>query len=102
MRQPEPDTGVLSQTPDSKQQQVYKLIRDAIVKNEFPPGTVMVERKLCDIYNVSRSPIRNALQQLTFEGLLTYWGPVRRLPVGPALPRFYRGPLQQPPPENPV
>lgn len=72
MRQPEPDTGVLSQTPDSKQQQVYKLIRDAIVKNEFPPGTVMVERKLCDIYNVSRSPIRNALQQLTFEGLLTY------------------------------
>ena len=66
------NTGVLSQTPDSKQLQVYKLIRDAIVKNEFPPGTVMVERKLCDIYNVSRSPIRNALQQLTFEGLLTY------------------------------
>lgn len=68
----ERNTSMLSQAPDSKQQQVYKLIRDAIVKNEFPPGTVMVERKLCDIYNVSRSPIRNALQQLTFEGLLTY------------------------------
>lgn len=57
---------------DSKQQQVYKLIRNAIVTSEFPAGTVMVERKLCDIYDVSRSPIRNALQQLTFEGLLTY------------------------------
>lgn len=64
--------GTLSQGQDSKQQQVYKLIRNAIVTSEFPPGTVMVERKLCDIYSVSRSPIRNALQQLTFEGLLTY------------------------------
>ncbi len=61
-----------STTGDSKQQQVYKLIRNAIITNEFPPGTVMVERKLCSIYDVSRSPIRNALQQLTFEGLLTY------------------------------
>ena len=32
----------------------------------------MVERKLCEIYNVSRSPIRNALQQLTHEGLLSF------------------------------
>ena len=32
----------------------------------------MVERKLCDIYGVSRSPIRNALQLLTFEGFLSY------------------------------
>lgn len=61
-----------SATGDNKQQQVYRRIRNAIVTNEFPPGTVMVERKLCSIYDVSRSPIRNALQQLTFEGLLTY------------------------------
>ena len=44
----------------------------AILRDEFPAGTVMVERKLCDIYGVSRSPIRNALQQLTFEGFLSY------------------------------
>ena len=64
------DTNALVQAPESKQQQVYKLIRDAILRGEFPSGTVMVERKLCDIYGVSRSPIRNALQQLTFEGFL--------------------------------
>ena len=66
------DTNALVQAPESKQQQVYKLIRDAILRDEFPAGTVMVERKLCDIYGVSRSPIRNALQQLTFEGFLSY------------------------------
>ena len=66
------DTNALVQAPESKQQQVYKPIRDAILRDEFPAGTVMVERKLCDIYGVSRSPIRNALQQLTFEGFLSY------------------------------
>ena len=43
----ERNTSMLSQAPDSKQQQVYKLIRDAIVKNEFPPGTVMVRYSGC-------------------------------------------------------
>ena len=33
---------------------------------------LLLERKLCDIYNVSRSPIRNALQQLSHEGLLDF------------------------------
>ena len=29
----------------------------------------MLERRLCEIYSMSRSPIRNALWQLTYEGL---------------------------------
>lgn len=62
----------LPQEPENKQQQVYRQMRDAITRGQFPPGTVMVERKLCDLYGVSRSPIRNALQQLTFEGFLSY------------------------------
>ena len=56
---------------DSKQIQAYQQIKEAIINNEFPPGTPMVERKLCDMYSVSRSPIRNALQQLIHAGLLT-------------------------------
>ena len=30
------DTNALVQAPESKQQQVYKLIRDAILRDEFP------------------------------------------------------------------
>jgi DNA-binding GntR family transcriptional regulator len=46
-----------------KQNQVYNEIKTDILNNTYPAGTVMVERRLCEIYNVSRSPIRNALQQ---------------------------------------
>lgn len=58
--------------PAPKYRQVYRVIRDAIVKNEFRPGTVLVERTLCDKCSVSRAPVRSALQQLALEGLVTY------------------------------
>lgn len=57
---------------ESKQQQVYNQIKEDILNNTYPPGTLMVERKLCGIYNVSRSPIRNALANLTRDGLLAF------------------------------
>lgn len=57
---------------ESKQQQAYRQIKADILNNTYPEGTVLIERKLCEIYNVSRSPIRNALQQLSHEGLLTF------------------------------
>lgn len=62
----------LKQPAQSKQMLAYQQIKEDILNNTFPEGTVMVERKLCDIYQVSRSPIRNALQQLTHEGLLSF------------------------------
>ena len=62
----------IKQPAQSKQMLAYQQIKEDILNNTFPPGTVMVERKLCDIYHVSRSPIRNALQQLTHEGLLSF------------------------------
>lgn len=64
-------TDILNDT-DNKQQQVYIQLKEDILNNVYPPGTLMVERKLCDIYNVSRSPIRNALANLTRDGLLTF------------------------------
>ena len=63
---------LLNQPAQSKQMLAYQQIKKDILNNTFPEGTVMVERKLCDIYQVSRSPIRNALQQLTHEGLLSF------------------------------
>ncbi len=62
----------LNQPAENKQQLAYQQIKEDILNNTYPEGTVMVERKLCDIYHVSRSPIRNALQQLTHEGLLSF------------------------------
>lgn len=66
-----PDLNSIVQPSKNKYQQVYEQLREAILNNEFPPGTVMVERKLCELYHVSRSPVRNAIHQLTFEGLLS-------------------------------
>lgn len=62
---------ILNATAESKQQQAYQQLKKDILNNTYPEGTVLAERKLCEIYNVSRSPIRNAIQQLTYEGLLT-------------------------------
>ena len=55
----------------TKEVMVYNKIKEAILNNEFKPGTVLVERKLSEIYDVSRSPVRYALRQLAKEGLLT-------------------------------
>lgn len=55
----------------TKEAMVYEKIKKSVLNNEFPVGTVLVERKLSDIYNVSRSPVRYALRQLAKEGLLS-------------------------------
>lgn len=57
---------------ESKQVQVYRQIKEDVLNGKYPPGTSMVERKLCDIYHVSRSPIRNALQGLVRDGLVSF------------------------------
>lgn len=62
----------LKESSESKQQLAYEQIKKDILNNTYPEGTVLVERRLCEIYQMSRSPIRNALWQLTYEGLLSY------------------------------
>ena len=41
----------LNQPAENKQQQAYQQIKQDILNNTYPEGTVMVERKLCDIYH---------------------------------------------------
>jgi DNA-binding GntR family transcriptional regulator len=50
--------------------QVVKLLRDAIVAADFAPGERLVERTLCERYDVSRTVIREAIRQLESEGLI--------------------------------
>lgn len=49
---------------------IYLQIKRAIVNREIPPGTKLSEEVLANILNVSRTPVRTALQKLSFEKLV--------------------------------
>lgn len=54
-----------------KQKKAYTILRDKILSNEFKAGAFLVERNLCNMLGLSRTPIREALQRLCYEGLIT-------------------------------
>lgn len=49
--------------------EVYASIKDAIQTMALPPGAALVESRLAAQYNVSKTPIREALGRLAQEGL---------------------------------
>ena len=48
---------------------VYEILREKILDGEFPPGYKLPEEQLADQMNVSRTPVREAIQRLCLEGL---------------------------------
>ncbi len=58
----------------SAQSDAYELILDAIDSGDFKPGDRMVENDLAEQFHVSRTPIREALQRLETQTLLTRSG----------------------------
>ena len=42
----------------------YEKLRDAILSSELEPGTLLIESSLATLFNVSRTPIREALTRL--------------------------------------
>jgi GntR family transcriptional regulator, rspAB operon transcriptional repressor len=50
---------------------VYEKLRDDIVEWRIPPGYVLHEVELTNQFKVSRTPVREALQRLAREGLVT-------------------------------
>lgn len=50
--------------------QVYDLIKQSLRSGEFEPGQRLLELELAERYKVSRTPVREALFQLSREGLL--------------------------------
>lgn len=50
--------------------QIADRLRDDIVHGRLAPGTRLVQDELCERFGTSRMPVRDALQQLTHEGLL--------------------------------
>jgi DNA-binding GntR family transcriptional regulator len=49
---------------------VYEGLRSAMLNMELEPGTLLDETELAQEYNVSRSPVREALIRLSAEGLV--------------------------------
>jgi DNA-binding GntR family transcriptional regulator len=57
-------------------QHVFENLKQAIIRGEVAPGDRLVESRLADALDISRTPVREAIHKLEREGLL------RRLPKG--------------------
>jgi len=56
---------------DTGTQQIRDAIRDAIVERRLSPGTKLSESDVGNLFNVSRTLARAALQALSYEGLVS-------------------------------
>lgn len=56
--------------PVQKAEQIYGLLRDAIVRLAMAPGAAISEKALCAEFGVSRTPVREALKRLVDEDLV--------------------------------
>ena len=55
----------------SLRDRAYRMMRNKIITGEFPPGSPLNERELVELIGVSRTPIREALNRLENEQLVT-------------------------------
>lgn len=53
-----------------KQAYAYDRLKHAIISGVFPPEKLLVERELCELLGISRTPVREALRRLSSEGLV--------------------------------
>ena len=51
-------------------EQVAHRLRQMLVENRLAPGAKLNERELCEVLNVSRTPLREAIKMLAAEGLV--------------------------------
>jgi GntR family transcriptional regulator, rspAB operon transcriptional repressor len=63
---PEAQIDRASPIPD----QVYRLLRRAIITLRLPPGAAIVEKLITDQLGISRTPVRDAIRLLAEEGLV--------------------------------
>ena len=65
------ETASLETAPSDTTQRIVTSITQAIVQRRLVPGTKLAEQKLADIYGVSRTLVRQALNQLSRDHLVT-------------------------------
>ncbi len=51
-------------------EEVYQFLRDKLIKLEFRPGHLLSEKELVLKFNLSRTPVRNALSKMERDGLV--------------------------------
>lgn len=56
--------------PEPLYQQAYRELKKLIVTGKLQPGEKVIMSKLADQYEISRTPLREALRQLQSEGLI--------------------------------
>lgn len=57
--------------PPTLRHRVYEILRHQILNGELEPGYRLRESKLAEQLNVSRTPVREAIQRLEVEGLVS-------------------------------
>src|ERR1700744_3392885 len=56
---------------DGRSELAYRLIRRAIAEGEFEPGARLVEQRIGEMFDLSRTAVREALRALAADGLVT-------------------------------
>lgn len=57
-------------TPRQRIDGIYQVIRERICLMHYTPGTLLRETELADEFGLSRTPIRQVIKKLEFEGLV--------------------------------
>lgn len=55
---------------ESLSEKAYRMLREAILSGELKPGETLTEEGTAELLQISRTPVRSALQQLAAEGFL--------------------------------
>src|SRR5262249_37867967 len=63
--------GSAPRVKESLTEQAYRVIEEQIVTLRLKPGEVLSEQQLSAAYRIGRTPVREALQRLAREGLVT-------------------------------
>src|SRR4051794_5677540 len=58
----------------TKADEIARVLEDAILAGELPPGYLLRQEQLSEQFGVSRTPIREALRQLAALGLVSFAG----------------------------
>lgn len=53
-----------------KRETAYLKLRDAITFGDLNPGEKLVEKAVCEMFDIGRTPVREALRQLQMEGYI--------------------------------
>ena len=58
--------------PPSLAEKAYRLLLRQITRLELAPGTVLAEKALVEALGIGRTPVREAMQRLAIEGLVSH------------------------------